>query len=101
MLNIILFGAPGCGKSDIMRQICEENNWALKCIYISNMSLEQLTGIPCKIEEGSEAVWSKPEIFNFKNLDFEPENYNEETSTTILFLDDIHLADKIFQKYLV
>lgn len=98
--RLFMAGAPGCGKSDIMRQICEENNWALKCIYISNMSLEQLTGIPCKIEEGSEAVWSKPEIFNFKNLDFEPENYNEETSTTILFLDDIHLADKIFQKYL-
>jgi hypothetical protein len=98
--RLFMAGPPGCGKSDIMRQICEKNKWALKCIYISNMSLEQLTGIPCKIEQGSEAVWSKPEIFNFKNLEYTPENYDEKTSTTILFLDDIHLADKIFQKYL-
>ena len=98
--RLFMAGAPGCGKSDIMRQLCEENNWGLKCVYISNMSLEQLTGIPCKIEAGSEAIWSKPEIFNFNNLDYRPENYNENDSTTILFLDDIHLADRVFQKYL-
>lgn len=98
--RLFMAGSPGCGKSDIMKQLCEDNNWGLKCVYLSNLSLEQLTGIPCKIESGSEAVWSKPEIFNFKDLEYKPDNYDENESTTILFLDDIHLADKIFQKYL-
>jgi hypothetical protein len=98
--RLFMAGAPGCGKSDVMKQMCQENGWGLKCVYLSNLSLEQLTGIPCKIEEGSEAVWSKPEIFNFNELEYRPENYDENESVTILFLDDIHLADRIFQKYL-
>ena len=95
-----IVGAPGCGKSDIIRQICEENNWGLSVKYISNMDLCQITGIPCQVKEGDEAKWTKPEIFNFSNLDYAPKNYKEGETVTILLIDDFHLADRTVQKYL-
>ena len=95
-----IVGAPGCGKSDIIRQICEENNWGLSVKYISNMDLCQITGIPCQVKDGEEAKWTKPEIFNFSNLDYKPKDYKEGESVTILLIDDFHLADRTIQKYL-
>lgn len=95
-----IVGAPGCGKSDIIRQICEENGWGLSVKYISNMDLCQITGIPCQVKEGEEAKWTKPEIFNFANLDYKPKDYKEGESITILLIDDFHLADRTIQKYL-
>ena len=95
-----IVGAPGCGKSDIMRQICEENGWGLSVKYISNMDLCQITGIPCQVKDGEEAKWTKPEIFNFSNLDYRPNNYKEGETVTVLLIDDFHLADRTIQKYL-
>lgn len=95
-----IIGSPGCGKSDILRQVCEENGWGLAVKYLSNMSMEQITGIPCRVEAGSGAQWTKPELFNFDNLDYKPEGYEPGKSVTILLIDDFHLADKIIQKYL-
>ena len=95
-----IVGAPGCGKSDILRQICEENSWGLSVKYLSNMSLEQITGIPCQVVSGAEARWTKPELFNFSDLEYKPEDYVEGKSVTVLLIDDFHLADRIIQKYL-
>lgn len=97
--RLAIQGAPGCGKSDLMRQICEENGWILSVKYLSNMSLEQITGLPCKVENGSTAIWTKPELFNFSNPEYTPANANENT-IKILLIDDFHLADRIMQKYL-
>lgn len=98
--RIYIAGAPGCGKSDLMRQVCRENGWGLAVKYISNMALEQLTGLPVKPEKGSETAWSKPEIFNFSNLEYRPDNYKEGVTPTVLLLDDFHLLDKMMQKYM-
>lgn len=98
--RMTILGTPGCGKSDIIREICKEQGWALSVKYISNMSIEQITGIPCKVESDDFAVFSKPEIFNFSNFDFIPENFKENETPAILLIDDFHLADKTFQKYL-
>lgn len=95
-----IVGSPGCGKSDIMRQICEENGWGLAVKYMSNMDLCQITGIPCQVKDGEEAKWTKPEIFNFSNLDYKPNNYKEGETITILFIDDFHLCDRVCQKYM-
>lgn len=98
--RISIVGSPGCGKSDLIRQICEENGWGLVVKYLSNMSLEQITGIPCKVEDGEHARFTKPELFNFDSLDYKPDKYILGETTTILLIDDFHLADKIIQKYL-
>lgn len=95
-----IVGSPGCGKSEILRQICEEQGWGLAVKYLSNMSMEQITGIPCKVTSGEKAMWTKPEIFNFDELDYRPKNYEIGKTVTILLIDDFHLADKIIQKYL-
>lgn len=97
--RLAIQGAPGCGKSDLMRQICEENGWILSVKYLSNMSLEQITGLPCKVENGSTAIWTKPELFNFTNPEYAPKGANDDT-IKILLIDDFHLADRIMQKYL-
>ena len=97
--RLAIQGAPGCGKSDLMRQICEENGWILSVKYLSNMSLEQITGLPCKVENGNSAIWTKPELFNFDHPEYAPEGANENT-TKVLLIDDFHLADRIMQKYL-
>ena len=36
--RICIMGSPGCGKSDLLRQICEENKWGFIVKYLSNMS---------------------------------------------------------------
>jgi len=95
-----ILGSPGCGKSDLLRQICEEQGWGLVVKYISNLSLEQITGIPCKVEDGEHARFTKPEIFNFDELDYRPKDYEVGKTVTVLLIDDFHLADKIIQKYL-
>lgn len=98
--RLYMVGAPGCGKSDIMRQICEEKGWALAVRYVSNMAIEQLTGLPVKPEANSVTTWSRPELFNFSNLEYAPENYQEGKTPTVLLLDDFHLADRLMQKYM-
>jgi hypothetical protein len=104
--RLAIQGAPGTGKSDIIAEMCEENGWVLSVKYLSNMSLEQITGIPCKVEHGSTAIWSKPELFNFDFPEYAPEAYftaSEEEKNKfvkVLLIDDFHLADRIMQKYL-
>lgn len=104
--RLAIQGPPGAGKSDIIREICEENGWTLSVKYLSNMSLEQITGIPCKVESGSTAIWSKPELFNFDFPEYATDEYlagNEDVQNSIpkiLLIDDFHLADRIMQRYL-
>lgn len=105
--RLAIQGAPGTGKSDIIREICEENGWCLNVKYISNMSLEQITGLPAKVENGSTAIWTRPELFNFDNPEYAPSNYLTTTDTKVkdntvkvLLIDDFHLADRMIQKYL-
>jgi len=98
--RLYMVGAPGCGKSDIVREICQENGWGLIVRYISNMSIEQMTGLPVKPTEGQVATWSVPELFNFNNIEYRPEGYVEGETPTVLLLDDFHLCDRTMQKYM-
>ena len=98
--RLYMVGAPGCGKSDIMRQICQENGWGLVVRYVSNMSIEQMTGLPVKPEQGEVTSWSMPELFNFSNIEYEPEGYIAGKTPTVLLLDDFHLCDRMMQKYM-
>ena len=98
--RLYMIGAPGCGKSDIVREICQENKWGLAVRYISNMSIEQMTGLPVKPTEGEVATWSVPELFNFNNIEYKPEGYQIGKTPTVLLLDDFHLCDRTMQRYM-
>jgi hypothetical protein len=39
-------GSPGIGKSDLLEQICRDNQWGLSVAYVATMQLEQVTGLP-------------------------------------------------------
>ena len=98
--RLYMVGAPGCGKSDIMRQICQENGWGLVVRYVSNMSIEQMTGLPVKPSKDEVTSWSMPERFNFSNIEYAPEGYVPGQTPTVLLLDDFHLCDRMMQKYM-
>ncbi len=96
-----LSGAPGIGKSEVIRQICKDRGWGLKVVYMATIMLEQITGLP-KIgkEEDTKTefiVWSRPEIFNFNHLEVFPKS---DQDTIIMFLDDAHLCNRQIQAYM-
>ena len=41
-----LSGPPGIGKSEVIRQICKEESWGLRVVYMATIMLEQITGLP-------------------------------------------------------
>ena len=96
-----LSGAPGIGKSEVIRQICKDRGWGLKVVYMATIMLEQITGLP-KIgkEEDTKTefiVWSRPEIFNFNHLEVSPKS---DQDAIIMFLDDAHLCNRQIQAYM-
>ncbi len=96
-----LSGPPGIGKSEVIRQICKEESWGLKVVYMATIMLEQITGLP-KIgkdeDKGSEfIIWSRPEIFNFNKLEITPPN---DKALIVLLLDDAHLCNRQVQAYM-
>ncbi len=98
--RLYMIGAPGCGKSDIMREICKENGWGLVVRYVSNMAIEQMTGLPVKPAKDEVTSWSMPELFNFNNIEYAPDGYIPGKTPTVMLLDDFHLCDRMMQKYM-
>jgi hypothetical protein len=94
-----LSGPPGIGKSDLMRQLCQQKGYGLKVVYMATLMLEQITGLPVVQDAGNgrQVRWSCPEIFNFDVLEVAPANSNV---PIILFLDDAHLCNRQIQAYL-
>ena len=94
-----LSGPPGIGKSDLMRQFCQQKGYGLKVVYMATLMLEQITGLPMVQDAGNgkQVRWSCPEIFNFDVLEIAPANSNV---PIILFLDDAHLCNRQIQAYL-
>ncbi len=88
-----LQGAPGCGKTALVKAWCKKYNWNLLSVHFALIPIEEISGIPfqskiivgkeCKEVNGTE--WSYPEILtNLYNMD--------QSKPTILFLDDFHLC---------
>lgn len=98
---IYISGAPGIGKSDIIKQIAIDMNAGLVIKYIGTMMVEQF-GLPMPLTEAdmqAEYVfqkWSYPEIFNDSVMTHNP----DDKKFNILFIDDMHLANKTIQSYL-
>lgn len=80
-MPIMLMGAPGIGKSSIVKQICKEKNWDLIDLRLSLLNPIDLRGLPYLDKEKREAVWLKPEFLP-----------SETKTPGILFLDEINIA---------
>lgn len=80
-MPIMLMGAPGIGKSSIVKQICKERGWNLIDLRLSLLNPIDLRGLPFLDKEKREAVWLKPEFLP-----------SETKEPGILFLDEINIA---------
>ncbi|MBR6507825.1 MAG: AAA family ATPase, partial [Clostridia bacterium] len=92
--SVMLWGAPGVGKSQGIRQVAKEiENKTNKKVTITDVRLllfnpVDLRGIPTANEDKTLAVWLKPRIFQMDD--------NDEI-INILFLDEISAAPQSVQ----
>lgn len=84
-----LWGPPGVGKSDSIKQIANEIEEAtgkkvgIRDIRLSNCALTDLVGIPVPDKDNNKSIWLCPEIFDFSDSDNDIE---------ILFFDELEKA---------
>ena len=92
--SVMLWGAPGVGKSQGVRQIAEKIKLATKKqVHVTDVRLLlfnpiDLRGIPTANEDKTLAVWLKPQIFKMDESD---------KVVNILFLDEISAAPQSVQ----
>jgi hypothetical protein len=82
----MLWGQPGVGKSEMIRQLAEENGAALVDIRLSQYDSVDLRGIPT-VDEGL-TVWNVPSTLPFKGN----HRFSEDAKVIVLFLDEINSA---------
>ncbi len=85
-LPVFIWGAPGIGKSSIVKQIAEAKDLAFLDLRLSLLDPTDLKGIPFFNAETQEGVWAKPSF-----LPSDPD------SRGILFLDEINTAPPAVQ----
>ena len=94
MPSVMLWGPPGVGKSQAVRQIAEEIKYkAEKEVNVTDVRLMlfnpiDLRGIPTANADKTLAVWLKPKIFQMDD---------RESVINILFLDEISSAPQSVQ----
>jgi len=86
-LTLFIWGAPGIGKSSIVKDIAKEKNLKFIDLRLSLLDPTDLKGIPFFDASSREGVWAKPS--------FLPKE--EDTSEGILFLDEINTAPPAVQ----
>jgi len=85
-LPVFVWGAPGIGKSSIVKQIAEQKEMAFLDLRLSLLDPTDLKGIPFFNAKTKEGVWAKPSF-----LPSDPD------SKGILFLDEINTAPPAVQ----
>jgi hypothetical protein len=85
-LPVFIWGAPGIGKSSIVKQIAQEKELEFLDLRLSLLDPTDLKGIPFFDAEHQEGVWAKPS--------FLPKGKD---SKGILFLDEINTAPPAVQ----
>lgn len=83
---VFLWGPPGVGKSDIMRQVADENGIEVIDLRLSQMEPVDLRGVPYVDNGSGTTKWAVPELFP----------HDEETKA-ILFLDELASAEPSLQ----
>jgi hypothetical protein len=109
----VMWGPPGIGKSMYLGEICRDEGFGLVTLYLSNVLVHQMTGLPQVVQIGDKSKnkfvpWSVPDIFDFRNMTVTPSNKDGSPMTPeqlskipiVMFLDDIHLCGPDIQKFL-
>jgi len=86
-LPIFIWGAPGIGKSSIVKEIARANEMEFIDLRLSLLDPTDLKGIPFFDPESREGVWAKPT--------FLPNSDDQRSG--ILFLDEINTAPPAVQ----
>jgi len=86
-LPVFIWGAPGIGKSSIVKAIAKEQGMEFIDLRLSLLDPTDLKGIPFFDSTTQEGVWAKPS--------FLPKS--DDTSRGILFLDEINSAPPAVQ----
>lgn len=86
-LPVFIWGAPGIGKSSIVKEIAQKNDLAFIDLRLSLLDPTDLKGIPFFDEKNREGVWAKPSFLPREN----------DESQGILFLDEINTAPPAVQ----
>jgi len=86
-LPVFIWGAPGIGKSSIVKEIAQKNELEFIDLRLSLLDPTDLKGIPFFDEQSREGVWAKPS--------FLPSEEDERQG--ILFLDEINTAPPAVQ----
>lgn len=81
-ISIMIWGAPGVGKSAAVRQIAKDLKIDFIDLRLSLLNPVDLRGLPSRSKEGNKATWLIP--------DFLPNGNHKKNG--ILFLDEINLA---------
>ncbi len=85
-LPIFIWGAPGIGKSSIVKQIAERKGLRFLDVRLSLLDPTDLKGIPFFDAENRKGVWAPPSFLP-----------DDEDSRGILFLDEINTASPAVQ----
>ncbi len=85
-LPVFIWGAPGIGKSSIVKQIAKSQNLEFIDLRLSLLDPTDLKGIPFFNADTKEGVWAKPSFLP-----------SVEGSKGILFLDEINTAPPAVQ----
>jgi len=85
-LPVFIWGAPGIGKSSIVKQIAQKKELEFLDLRLSLLDPTDLKGIPFFNAETKEGVWAKPSFLP-----------GDADSKGILFLDEINTAPPAVQ----
>jgi hypothetical protein len=99
-----LVGAPGGGKTEIIKKYVKDQKWGLVNVHLALKSLEELSGIPnfftIKDENNNDILttnWSLPDLIG--ELQLEKNRIIQENKddpnylpVIVLFIDDVHLS---------
>ena len=87
-----IWGPPGIGKSDIVRQIANELGWALIDLRLTRMDSTDLTGLPYLHEESRQTIYYLPEFLPTEEM---IQDWGK--NGCIIFLDELSAAEPRLQ----
>lgn len=82
---VFLWGKPGIGKSDVVREFATQNDMRLIDLRLTTLESVDLRGLPWIDGEHKQTAWMRPEFFP---VDDEP---------TVIFLDELTAAEPRIQ----